>query len=183
MEWGRADVLSITCISRCETLRTRETEKEVHALELCNPRSCPNCHSLTPNFRSKKLKNKIHTSKERLLEEIKTGGSIREILKRLDLDGSGGNYKRIYKICKEQKINIPKKLSTKPLTGNKIQNKIEELQYKINEITKVVNFDKKGWRIEVSKILNISPQAVKQWMIREMPEYYKKCWSHKDNKE
>lgn len=177
---------------------------------------CPNCHSITPTYRSKKLKmNKPSLKDDQILEEIKKGGNVKNILNRLKLDESGGNYKRIYRICeknnipkpkkvfddifineykklKSEFIKIPLKSTPKPdLTLKEMENiirrykneeKIKNLQLEINEITNSkINFNKKGWQVQVAKILNIVPQAVKQWMVREMPDFYKNCWSHKDN--
>lgn len=150
---------------------------------------CPNCHSLTSTFRSKKLKvQNTNLSENIIIDEIKTGKNINQILLSLKLDNSGGNYKRIYNICKNNNIKIPEKKTPKPENNKqicqiKINSKIENLQNKINLIINSdIDFDKKGWSLKVSKILEIVPQAVKQWMIREMPEFYKNCWHHDDNK-
>lgn len=149
---------------------------------------CPNCHSLTSNYRSKKGKNnKEFYSDEKIIKEIEKGGSVNQILKNLELSNSGGNYKRIYEICRKNKILIPQKLTHKPKYYKEkkleiIDNKINKIQEKINIIfNSKINFDKRGWNIEVSKLLNITPQAVKQWMIREMPDFYKNCYHQIDN--
>ena len=118
---------------------------------------------------------------------MEKGGSINQILLNLNLSNSGGNYKRIYKLCKENQILIPKKLSEKPIhyqqiTQEKIDLKLKELQEKIDLVTNSgVNFNKRGWMVEVSKILGIVPQAVQQWMVREIPEFYKNCYHQIDN--
>lgn len=66
---------------------------------------------------------------------------------------------------------------------NKINSKLKTLQEKIDLVlSSNINFDKKGWNVKVASILGIVPQAVKQWMVREMPEFYKNCWHHDDNK-
>jgi predicted RNA-binding Zn-ribbon protein involved in translation (DUF1610 family) len=149
---------------------------------------CPNCHSVTHNYRSKKYKqNKEFYSDEVLINRLKEGGTINSILVDLGLSNSGGNYKRIYQICKKYQIQEPKKHTIKIKTLNEINNekisqKIKELQLKINLITTSnINFDKRGWVLEVSKLLNIKPQSVKQWMVREIPEFHKNCYHHADN--
>ena len=152
---------------------------------------CPNCHSLTKTYRKKKNKNQNKPiSNEDIIKIINfnKNESINKILIELGLDNSGGNYKRIYKICKEHNINIPKKQTPKPshyLEQNfeKAKLKTEDLKNKIQLIINSnINFNKRGWNIKVSKILNITPQAVKKWMIREMPDFYKKCYHQIDNK-
>jgi hypothetical protein len=149
---------------------------------------CPNCHSVTYNYRSKKYKhNKEFYSDEVIINRLKEGGTINTILVDLGISNSGGNYKRIYQICKKYQIQVPKKYTVKSKTLNEINNekisqKVKELQEKITLITSSsIQFDKRGWVLEVSKLLGIKPQAVKQWMLREVPEFYKNCYHHVDN--
>lgn len=152
---------------------------------------CPNCHSLTKTYRSKKIKKQ---NKQLLNEDIikiiksNKNKSINTILNEFGLDNSGGNYKRIYKICKENNLDIPKKQTPKPIHYleqkiKKAKLKTKDLENKIKLIINSdINFDKRGWNLKVAKILNITPQAVKKWMMREMPEFYKKCYHQIDNK-
>lgn len=67
---------------------------------------CPNCHSQTTTFRAKNISSykKKSKSEVEILEEIKKGGNINQILKRLKLNNSGGNYYRIKNIIKKYNI-------------------------------------------------------------------------------
>jgi predicted RNA-binding Zn-ribbon protein involved in translation (DUF1610 family) len=152
---------------------------------------CPNCHSLTNTYRSKKSKTQNkNISDEEMINYISSNkdNNINQILNKIGLDNSGGNYKRIYKICKENNISVPQKQTQKPTHYliNKIEKaelKTKELQEKIDKIKNSnIDFDKRGWSVQVSKILNIAPQAVKQWMLREMFDFYNQCYHHIDNK-
>lgn len=61
------------------------------------------------------------------------------------------------------------------------KNKEDQIKNKLNLIThSKINFNKSGWRIELSKILNISPQASGNFVKKHAPEIYKISWKHKD---
>jgi very-short-patch-repair endonuclease len=52
--------------------------------------------------------------------------------------------------------------------------------YKIKIMNSDINFSKFGWASKVSKILEISPQRVSSWMVRNLPEFYEKnCFKRK----
>jgi len=64
---------------------------------------CPNCHSQTITWKNKnnrKKKNPSIKDKE-LIESIKLGGNISEILSRVKLRSGGDNYNRVYQLIKE----------------------------------------------------------------------------------
>lgn len=54
------------------------------------------------------------------------------------------------------------------------EEKIENI--KNNILISNVNFKKFGWVKQVSKIIKIKPQKVNCWMIKNMPDFYKKCY-------
>lgn len=69
---------------------------------------CPNCHSQTSTFRSKNY-NKINIkwiSEKKLLNSIKQGGNIADILRRVNLKPKGDNYNRIHKLCLKYNIKL-----------------------------------------------------------------------------
>lgn len=67
---------------------------------------CPNCHSQTPNWRSRNQKGYAKSSPkisdEQLLEAVKTHKNIYNALKSLGLAG-GTNYMRVYKLLEKEK--------------------------------------------------------------------------------
>jgi len=74
---------------------------------------CPNCHSQTSTFRIKNYKNinlpkRRWIKEENIIESIKLGGSIAEILRRIGLKAVGDNYNRIHRICIKHKMEVPK---------------------------------------------------------------------------
>lgn len=80
--------------------------------------------------------------------------------------------------------------------GGEERNKRDKVKKKINEVRKTekleerknlvinsnIDFNKKGWRLELSNILNFTPQASGNFVKKYMPEFYDKCWKHIDNK-
>jgi len=85
---------------------------------------CPNCHSMTENWRGKGKKQNSETktkvSDEELINAIKTSYSRREALQKCDLIGSGGNYDRVNKILLNNEICFlirEKTVKTKRNTG------------------------------------------------------------------
>lgn len=45
-----------------------------------------------------------------------------------------------------------------------------------------IDFSKKGWIIELSKQFNITPQAMRRWVVKNMADFYKdKCFKHKNS--
>lgn len=69
---------------------------------------CPNCHSQTPNWRSRNQKGYAKSSPkisdEQLLEAVKTHKNIYNALKSLGLAG-GANYIRVYKLLEKETQN------------------------------------------------------------------------------
>ena len=60
---------------------------------------CPNCHSVTPNWRGKNINNgKTKVSDEQLLTSLKKHNSIRKGLIEVGLAAKGGNYTRAKKL-------------------------------------------------------------------------------------
>lgn len=56
---------------------------------------CPNCHSYTPNFRTRNLKY-TQVSDEDFVYALRDSKNIREALIKLGLSAKGANYKRAY---------------------------------------------------------------------------------------
>jgi very-short-patch-repair endonuclease len=91
------------------------------------------------------------------------------------------NYIFNYDLIQESQVEVDYKYLKDQLilinNNNKIT-KTKELKDKI--INSNIEFSKYGWIQEVSKILNISPQKVSQWMKKNMFEFYEeKCFKRK----
>lgn len=59
---------------------------------------CPNCHSQTETFCGKNINGYTKVSDEQILDELKKGISIRQILINVGLTPKGGNYDRVNKL-------------------------------------------------------------------------------------
>lgn len=66
---------------------------------------CPNCHSLTPTWRGKNIKNRIH--KEDFLKALNATKNIHQALKMLNLNPVGGNYSTAKKLILENGVTGP----------------------------------------------------------------------------
>lgn len=66
---------------------------------------CPNCHSLTDNFRGKGLKaNSNEVTEEQFVEALQKNKNIRRALIELGLTPKGGNYSRAYELALKYNI-------------------------------------------------------------------------------
>ena len=138
---------------------------------------CPNCHSLTSTFRKKKnIKQKTNISDEKIIEALKNNKNINQTLVSLGMDNSGGNYKRVLKICQTNKIEIPK-IKKEESKYNK------KLTERINNIIKAeIDFTQRGWRLKVEKVTGIHPQRADKFIIKYFPELKDILYKHKDKK-
>jgi Zn finger protein HypA/HybF involved in hydrogenase expression len=66
---------------------------------------CPNCHSLTTNYRGKNINTgSKKISDDEILEASTRCSNIRQILLELNLAASGGNYERVKRILENKKV-------------------------------------------------------------------------------
>lgn len=79
---------------------------------------CPNCHSYTDTFCGKNINryNRVPVPNDTIIEEIKKGLSIRQILINIGLTPKGGNYARIKKLIELHGMPKPppKQVERKP---------------------------------------------------------------------
>lgn len=138
---------------------------------------CPNCHSLTSTFRKKKvIKQKNIISDNEIITALKTNPNINQTLLSLGMDNSGGNYKRVLKICKEHSIEIPKIKKEESKYNKKLTERIN------NIVNSNIDFSKRGWRLEVFKITGIHPQRADKFILKYFPEKKDILYKHKDKK-
>lgn len=139
---------------------------------------CPNCHSQTKTFRKKKIKNqKSQIKEEEILEQLKICSNINKVLLNLGLVNSGGNYKRIHKIIKKYNLedfyNLPKIEKQKKLTNGEIKNiRIELIK------TSNIDFSKNTWGVELGKLFNITPYGTRNWVKKNLPNFWENCAKH-----
>lgn len=77
---------------------------------------CPNCHSMTENWRGKninKKEKKNSVSEEELVEALKTSPNIRQALLKVGLAAKGGNYSRANELIIKYQITHLIKLGVK----------------------------------------------------------------------
>ena len=67
---------------------------------------CPNCHSLTENWRGKNIdkKEKAIISEEEFVKALENSSSVRQALIKLGLTAAGGNYTRAYDLINQYQI-------------------------------------------------------------------------------
>lgn len=66
---------------------------------------CPNCHSLTENWRGKNISAKKETiSDEQFVQALRDNSSVRQALISLGLTAAGGNYTRAYDLIHQYQI-------------------------------------------------------------------------------
>jgi hypothetical protein len=154
---------------------------------------CPNCHSLTDTYKGKNrkdlLKDKILGPKKSaigykddIIRLYKEGNNISQILKQLELN-VGGNYLLIYKILKENNIEVlvknDKAISQQDLIQQKTENRINQLKTNINLIKDSnIDFNRSGWGKKVGNLLGMTPSSALKWVKREMPDFAKNCFKH-----
>lgn len=86
------------------------------------------------------------------------------------------DYSEYFKI-KESKI---KSITLPSGIKNRKNGDIKWKDYKEKVVNSEIDFSKWGWSTEVSKILGITPQNVKKWMKRHLPDFYEsKCFKRK----
>ena len=136
---------------------------------------CPNCHSQTPTWRGRgSNKDRKKVTDEQILEGIKKSKNIAEVLKSVGLVAKGGNYNRVYTICKKYKIDS--------FIGSDQQKRIEELilererikknklESKIQAIEKRNKLEKNKDYIYKNRILPLNHQQGK------LNSQYETCW-------
>jgi hypothetical protein len=154
---------------------------------------CPNCHSITDTYKGKNrkdlLKGKILGPKKSaigykddIIRLYKEGNNISQILKQLELN-VGGNYLLIYKILKENNIEVlvksDKAISQQDLIQQKTENRMNQLKTNINLIKDSnIDFNKSGWGKKVGCLLGMTPSSALKWVKREMPDFAKNCFKH-----
>jgi very-short-patch-repair endonuclease len=85
----------------------------------------------------------------------------------------------LYEKCnkKHKKSKINKHKNRKKYFEDRKNEYFEKNKPIIEEILKSdINFSRKGWVKQVSKIINISENKGGQWVKKNMPDFYKTCW-------
>jgi len=68
---------------------------------------CPNCHSLTDNWRGKQnTGGSKKVSDEEILKTISKSRSIRQVCLKVGISGDGGNHSRIRQLIKENNVEL-----------------------------------------------------------------------------
>lgn len=67
---------------------------------------CPNCHSITKNWRGKDSVGNKKVSDQKIIETIPKCESIRQVCLEVGLSGKGGNHPRIRKLMKNNTVEL-----------------------------------------------------------------------------
>ena len=145
---------------------------------------CPNCHSQTKTYCRKNRKREYLTD-EQILDVIKIANNIFHVTQILGISPNNtGRIKSLmiencltfssYEIERTQLIQKQTIIKEKKLRGQKKQILLEKL------IKSDIQFEKYGWAVKASKILEITPQNVSRWMKRMAPEFYEqRCFKRR----
>lgn len=122
---------------------------------------CPNCHTLTPNYKGKNKKKQIFSkvSDDVIKEIIPNCQSIKELLKIVGLSTGLPNYNRVRKIMTD--FNL--KLKPRELSILEIESKIK--QRKINRPSKdeLKNLIWSKPMTKLSEELKVSDKSISKW--------------------
>lgn len=134
---------------------------------------CPNCHSQTDTYCGRN-KQKHHSWKEIPEKEIvlalKQSKNITETMLKLKMN-SRNQLARNYVKEIQHKNDID-------FTGRKIRDYDQKLFDEL--VSSKIEFQKYGWVQQASKILNVEPQKVSNWLKLRQPEFYfEKCYKRK----
>lgn len=144
---------------------------------------CPNCHSQTLTFRKKGINvPKKQITDNEILEQLKNCTNINQVLINLKLSNSGGNYKRVHKIIKLHNLdsfyNLPQ-IEPKPSIYKTTHKEIFEKR--IQDIKDSnIDFSSSGWGVKLGKHLGLTSYAAMSWVKKNLPEFYKNCFQHKN---
>lgn len=144
---------------------------------------CPNCHSQTLTFRKRKniiIKKQI--TDDEILEQLKNCTNINQVLINLNLSNSGGNYKRVHKLIKNNNLDsfydLPKILIKPSIYKTSHKDLFEK---RINDIKESnIDFNSSGWGTKLGKHLNLTPYAAMSWVKKNIPEFHKECFQHQN---
>ena len=66
----------------------------------------------------------------------------------------------------------------KPEEQNRVTRESYKYIEKIRDNIHLINFNRTGWRLVVSKILNTTPQHAGGFIQKNFPEMWEKAWKH-----
>ncbi len=125
---------------------------------------CPNCHALTETYRGKNVVLKYGKAKKKPYDKEK---QIKYNKKRSDKKDKKPNKWHSYDRTREEYlIQLEEK--------RKLERK-EKIEIILNSNT---DFTKPGWRLLLSKILNMTPQWSGRFVQHYIPELWEKCSKH-----
>lgn len=140
---------------------------------------CPNCHSQTKTFRkNRKKKRKKPISEKEILEVFKNKNNINQTLLELNLSNSGGNYRRVKNILEKNNIlnkekcviNVFKPIKKETKTKLKTKRtKLSKEKLKSLILESNIDFSKQTWGVEVSKLINKTPQWSLKFVKKHLP--------------
>ena len=111
-------------------------------------------------------------------------GKIPFILDHIDGNKQDNRIENLRIICHNCDATLPTYMGRNRNNGLKIkQNKERNKKQKINIkkdliLNSNIDFQKYGWRLKLSKILKISPQASGNYLKKYTPEMWEKAWKH-----
>jgi hypothetical protein len=149
---------------------------------------CPNCDAALPTFKGKNKRKKRNTEnilkeKEQTYISLKEINSNREnILYKIDNFNKNKTWKS--KLSKELGWSISKlnKFLTEyrptliDINNRNSKEKTLELINIIENNLEKINFEEKGWTIQVNNLINKTPQYSYKFIKKYFPLIFEKCW-------
>jgi phage antirepressor YoqD-like protein len=135
------------------TLQLDHIDGDRHNNQIDNLRLlCPNCHSQTETFSTRKKRTKVkvpseYKTDESIIDAIETSENARQALMKLGLQAFGGNYQRIRKIKETKSIEFKKPRESKLPPMDELLEKLGKYSIK-----------------EIGEQYKVSDNAVRKWM-------------------
>ena len=123
---------------------------------------CPNCHALTETYRGKNVVLKYGKAEKKPYDKEK-----QKIYKEKRIKDRKPNKWHSYDKTREEYL-----IQLKEKCELERQNKIQLI------LNSNIDFTKNGWRLLLSKILNITPQWSGRFVQQYIPELWEKCNKH-----
>jgi len=121
---------------------------------------CPNCHALTDTYRGKNVVLKYGKIKNKPKDKEKQKEYHKNRIKKPNKWHSYDRTREEYLIQLKEKCELERK---------------EKIEIILNSN---IDFTKRGWRLLLSKMLNMTPQWSGKFIQQYIPKLWEKCWKH-----
>ncbi len=120
-------------------------------------------------------------------ENWKTG-KIPFILDHINGNNKDNRIENLRIVCHNCDATLPTYMGRNRNNGDKLKDRkkrkqLEQFNIKRDIIINSnIDFNKHGWRLELAKLLNVTPQSCGKYLSKYVPEIWKTCFKHIDRK-